>query len=115
MAVETSSAAFARLIRTVDHIGTLVAVAGWNYAAADDPEASGQMPTPRGGSDSIELPPSAVGSHEGEPWGWPMLVDVVGNIWPNGDTGNLRKAAVGGRRRLRGSRHRPFTSRMQSS
>ncbi|MFC7959640.1 polymorphic toxin type 24 domain-containing protein [Rhodococcoides kroppenstedtii] len=91
---EAVAVVVARAVRTAQHVGMLVDIAGWNYAMADDPDREASTPPVRESVPvPIELAPSAHGSHEGEPWGWPLVAGAVGYVWPNGDTGRLRGAA----------------------
>lgn len=66
-------------------MGEVARVLELNYAMADhpnrdvpNPPVQEAVPVP------IELPPSARGSHEDEPWGWALVADAVGYVWPNG-------------------------------
>jgi hypothetical protein len=96
--VESVFVSFSRAEHATGQLGLLLNVAGLNYARADQPGLDGTFPESTfqvGVREAIEVPPSALGSHEGEPWGWPLVSDAVGYIWPNGGTARLRSAARG--------------------
>ncbi|MGU3435078.1 polymorphic toxin type 24 domain-containing protein [Actinomycetes bacterium M1A6_2h] len=96
--VESAFISFSRAEQATGQLGLLLNAAGLNYARADQPGvdiAFAGSAYQEGAREAIEVPPSALGSHEGEPWGWPLVSDAVGYVWPNGDTERLRVAARG--------------------
>lgn len=79
----------------------LLHATGFNHANADDPTLPpGAHPPdyPAGPGlssapqKSVSVPPSANGGAGDEPWGWDLVSQFVGYLWPNGDEDQLRSA-----------------------
>nr|VTO95587.1 hypothetical protein BIN_B_01068 [Mycobacterium riyadhense] len=83
----------------VCNLGDGVRMSAHNYSLAEAMSDVGgraaPLPVPPvTGCVAAGSPPSAVGASGGAPAGWGWVAPYIGMIWPNGDAGRLRAAAV---------------------
>jgi hypothetical protein len=95
--------ATAAALQAVDQLALMFAQTARNYAAADAASAPDDRRLIEAAAAAlpsldpppcIVAPPSAAGGGGGGPFGWGLIADVVGYVWPDGHQDRLRAAAA---------------------